>query len=412
MKWFRKQGEAPRLLSLSPLRTSESQLNTNNADILTPPKHVKRRSRLGKKTNLGFQFEFLLFPEMSPAIWARRQNNKNDTNFYNVEDSVIIIEKSDRRRYKSQPRSLLNSSECGRYKEKRNPLLDRVKHTRLSCFRSSSSASTLVDVASCSSSNFSASINQSSDNQIDLDLSGVCSSDTSDSRTSCFTAKLRAMSERYLQSSTNKFLNKLYKTPDPLSESTPVKKKKTLRAKLRSFSYGTLPGLQEFEKTHEPLYHDHCMLDDEDEPLLLDNEDSDSGIVNDSGISGFDSDTFKSDFDQIRSSNRKNHPQRAFSLDRREIIFRDIYNDQSEINNRGPIPLVKKQTIFIQLKKINENEELGIFLTKSKDYYREGFHVAHVVPDGVASRFFFLITTINRLIFLLSGKVVYWFRTR
>jgi hypothetical protein len=47
MKWFRKQGEAPRLLSLSPLRTPESEQVTN-LEILTPPKHVKRRSRLGK----------------------------------------------------------------------------------------------------------------------------------------------------------------------------------------------------------------------------------------------------------------------------------------------------------------------------------------------------------------------------
>ncbi|RZC36169.1 tight junction protein ZO-3, partial [Asbolus verrucosus] len=393
MKWFRKQGEAPRLLSLSPLRTSESE-QTTNLEILTPPKHVKRRSRL----------------EMSPAVWARRQN-KNDTNFYNVEDSVIIIEKSDRRRYKSQPRSLRTScigiSDSGHYREKRNPLLDRVKHTRLSCFRSNSNASTIVDVPSCSSVSKNCSDNdaQSSDSQsLDLELLGVCSSDKqydSLSRASCFTAKLRAMSEKYLQSSTNKFLNKIYKSqPGPLAESTPVKnprRKKNIRTKLRSFSYGALPGLEEFQKTHEPLCQepDRDILDDEDERLLLvDNEDCDSGIIiNDSGLSsGLDSDTFKTDSQNNsllefkthdteinRSSNRRNHPQRALSLDRRE--FRNIYHHMDNKNET----ISETPTILIQLVKQNADDELGIFLTKSKDIFH-GFFVAHIVPDGVAAR--------------------------
>ncbi|EFA10855.1 pro-interleukin-16 isoform X2 [Tribolium castaneum] len=331
MKWFRKQGEAPRLLSLSPLRSAESDQNPN-VEILSPPKHVKRRSRL----------------EMSPAVWARRQNNKNDTNFYNVEDSVIIVEKS-RRRYKSQPRSVSD-------REKRNPLLDRVKHTRLSCFRSNSTASTLTDVPSCSSDQ-----NTSDSQSLDLELLGVSDKYDSLNRASCFTAKLRAMSERYLQSSTSKFLNKLYKSPGPLAESTPVKnprRKKNLRAKLRSFSYGALPGLEEFQ-AQEPE-----ILDDEDERLLLvDHEDSDSGIiVNDSGLS----DTFSGNSE----STRRNHPQRALSLDRREI-FRNF----SE----------KKTTTLVRLVKRSPDEELGIFLTKSREVFH-GFVVAHIVPDGVAAR--------------------------
>lgn len=46
MKWFRKQGETPRLLSLSPLRTSEAE-PVSHPEILSPPRHVKRKSRLG-----------------------------------------------------------------------------------------------------------------------------------------------------------------------------------------------------------------------------------------------------------------------------------------------------------------------------------------------------------------------------
>lgn len=315
---------------------------------------------------------------MSPAVWARRQNNKNDTNFYNVEDSVIIIEKSNRRRYKSQPRSVSD-------REKRNPLLDRVKHTRLSCFRSNSSASTLIDVPSCSSGEKNAEFGQSSDSQsLDFDLLGVSDKYDSLNRASCFTAKLRAMSERYLQSSTNKFLNKLYKNPGPLAESTPVKnpkRKRNLRTKLRSFSYGALPGLEEFQKTHEPLCQEpeRAILDDEDDRLLLvDNEDSDSGIiVNDSGLS----DTFKGDSGNNSllefETTRRNHPQRALSLDRREI-FRNMYQDKE-------IPLQNKTTTLVRLIKGTPDEELGILLTKSREVFH-GFVVAHVVPDGVAAR--------------------------
>ena len=325
---------------------------------------------------------------MSPAVWARRQN-KSDTNFYNVEDSVIIIEKADRRRYKSQPR---DSGHCS---EKRNPLLDRVKHTRLSCFRSNSTASTVVDVPSCSSKNCSDEYGQTSDSQsLDLELLGVCSDSQYDSlsRASCFTAKLRAMSEKYLQSSTNKFLNKLYKTPVPLAESTPTKnprRKRNLRTKLRSFSYGALPGLEEFQKSHNPLCHepDRDTLDDEDERLLLDNEDSDSGIiVNDSALSsGLDTDTYKGDsllHDSERASNRRSHPQRALSLDRREI-FRNAYPPDKP-DSELPSALAKT-TMLVRLIKHSSDEELGIFLTQSREVCY-GFVVAHIVPDGVAAR--------------------------
>lgn len=59
MRWFRKQDEVPRLLSLSPLRTTESnneQLDNNRTSpdnnettIKTPKPNVRHRSRIGKK---------------------------------------------------------------------------------------------------------------------------------------------------------------------------------------------------------------------------------------------------------------------------------------------------------------------------------------------------------------------------
>ncbi|KAG8227822.1 hypothetical protein J437_LFUL017109 [Ladona fulva] len=105
--------------------------------------------------------------------------------------------------------------------------------------------------------------------------------------TSCLSAKLKAMSEKYLKSSTGvvsrRLLAKLYR-------STEGKK-----SKLRSFSYGALPGLEEFQRRHpsvNPLFQE-----EEPEPLgatatlasisavtgtaaaLLSETDGDSGIV-------------------------------------------------------------------------------------------------------------------------------------
>lgn len=162
---------------------------------------------------------------MSPGVWSRHAG-KGSTNYYNVEESLIIVEKSDRRRQKSQSRSAsiggIGVLESGYAREKRNPLLDRVKHTRLSCFRSASNASQL-DAPSTSGHCVSGDFALAAPNappRPPRPLEDATSplfyvSDNYDSlpRASCFAAKLRAMSEKYLQSSTNKFLAKLYKAP-------------------------------------------------------------------------------------------------------------------------------------------------------------------------------------------------------
>lgn len=329
---------------------------------------------------------------MSPAVWARRQNSKNDTNCYNVEDSVIIIEKSDRRRYKSQPRNLKTSCisvvDNGHCREKRNPLLDRVKHTRLSCFRSNSNASTVVDVPSCSSSNAHCSDSQS----LDLEFLGEKQYESL-SRASCFTAKIRAMSEKYLQSSTNRFLNKLYKNqPRSLAESTPVKnlrRKKNLKAKLRSFSYGALPGLDEFQ-SHENFCQDSNNIlgdddddedDDEDCLILVDNEDSDSGIiVNDSALSSGQDSFYKLESLELdKNINCRSYPQRALSLDRREI-----FKNCNSLITESP-PGLHKTTLMVRLIKHTADEDLGVYLTRSREVFH-GFLVAYIVPNGIAAR--------------------------
>lgn len=79
---------------------------------------------------------------------------------------------------------------------------------------------------------------------------------------SCLAAKFRAMQDRYLKSSTSKLIAKIYKKEGKDRE----------RRRLRSFSYGTLPGLEELRTN--PLYEEQ------------DQEDNDSGILdNDSATS-------------------------------------------------------------------------------------------------------------------------------
>lgn len=103
--------------------------------------------------------------------------------------------------------------------------------------------------------------------------------DSHNGSNSCLSAKLRAMSEKYLKYSTNRFLAKLYRNgskPNGLDCEIP-KSPVSRKAKLRSFSYGALPGLDEFQKKHNPLYQEE---DDEFTRIVtVDCEDSDSGIL-------------------------------------------------------------------------------------------------------------------------------------
>ncbi|CAH0561799.1 unnamed protein product [Brassicogethes aeneus] len=402
MRWFRKQDEAPRLLSLSPLRNSENLTPSFEAISVdvdvpnTPRQNLRHRSRI----------------DMTPNSWARRQYNKNDTNLYNVEESIVIIEKSDRRRHKSQPRNSRSIETCGHYREKRNPLLDKVKHTRLSCFRSNSNASAATEVASCSTDVQTNPLPNTSSTSSDKEFENIDVVDfiqsTDDkqydtmSRASCFTAKLRAMSEKYLQSSTSKFLNKLYKQTGSLEEPTPTKSHKKIDKK-RSFSYGALPDIENFQSTNNPLYADADLThthDEEDRLPLVDNEDSDSGIlVNDSSFSsGFDSssysvsplelttvDVYDSESTPDKNHGRKkarSHPQRALSLDRREL-FRCSLGESTDVDQ--PNQICNKNVMVVRLTKVSFKEELGIFITKSK-IIAKGYLVAQVVPDGIAAK--------------------------
>lgn len=477
--------------------------------------------------NISNNHTFSLFSDLSPVRYPNRKSSTSsvETNFYNLSDQIIIVEKSPLRCHRggetpvsrrislqngpTSPQESYNTSRKNRggslekefmvCREKRNPLLDKVKNTKLSCFKSNGplrhgddAASTsgsdcsgfghVEDVTNCRyNNNYSdahiefenhnpwvkmanydddvffvksmtspvechwregksftnrgtrcyssgsecdryhaipkagGKLSKSSDQIFNDDYEAYDDAPialnpqkktdkikTKDGKesvgpSSCLSAKLRAMSDRYLKSSTNRFLSKLYRqagetdeevnaSSDNILKPTSVvsksrKKRGGVKAKLRSFSYGALPGLEEFQKGHSVFHDDVYQISCDDENVLIhDCEDADSGIlVNESAASSiFDSDRISSrcessasqantlvpchgrsisgdqSYMKARTSGRMSrerrdcprprprHNQRALSLDRKEILRR-IPKRENDYEEPQYLQLTEKQ---------------------------------------------------------------------
>ncbi|XP_033607001.1 PDZ domain-containing protein 2 isoform X3 [Cryptotermes secundus] len=305
-----------------------------------------------------------------------------------------------------QRRKSISGQECeqpGRQvrasREKRNPLLDRVKNTRLSCFKSSTNILTVTepehqDLLQLVKQGPRFSVSESNDNVVYFGDGEMDDPSRHKTSTSCLSAKLRAMSEKYLRSSTNKFLAKLYRNAGSSTQEDggPRRGRSQSGAKLRSFSYGALPGLEEFQRRHNPLYHE----EDEDDDVAA--EDTDSGII-------------ISDSANSSMMERDPGPQRAASLDRREVFRR--YGGDLELTDRQrrrqrlcvvsppPVPPHNEEAAplnvggggrrefkVVRLQRSDPAEELGIFIAKTQlsEQGSAGYLVAHVVPGGLAHR--------------------------
>lgn len=99
----------PKLLSLSPLQADE--------DLDGASYHFHAASQ---------------YRDLSPVRWARRKSSSSESerNCYNVQTSQVTTERSPTKKNKKRIQK-----ERRRVCEKRNPLLDRVKNTRLSFFK-------------------------------------------------------------------------------------------------------------------------------------------------------------------------------------------------------------------------------------------------------------------------------------
>lgn len=238
--------------------------------------------------------------------------NEQNVKKYNVRENRVVIESPHSPNWISTPPSpsssiLRTPKEAFRAtKEKRNPLLEKVKNTKLTYFKS--------DHNSLSSSRHCGAVPWSDDggsphgylepgsdeqpsslHELDLDtdddlVDGYCivytpppkshlfksewnlhAATAQRERRHCSPAKsenfrissrLRAISDKYLKTSTNRLLAKLYRSTTDKSAvgaldrtcvsvtaaTTPVvERADTTKRKLRSFSYGQLPGLKEFQ---------------------------------------------------------------------------------------------------------------------------------------------------------------------
>ncbi|XP_069672186.1 uncharacterized protein [Periplaneta americana] len=523
MRWFRKPTtDSPRLLSLSPLRCGG-----DSTDVTGGPTCYRQSSTCEDLT--PHQRHHRSRIDLSPVRWQRRKSsNDKDLNCYNVRDRIVVVGEGCDRIGRGSPRHTRASPISSR--EKRNPLLDRVKNTRLSCFRSGTNILAVpepqpepevveqpediqeerqglldFDEDSLKDSDsvkehevgkqsvddddevfrdaysggcrFNASggvfsVSKSNDNvvyycgegedslvrhsmYVDVDeiqetpkqksrLKRGSRSQDSFNSSSCLSAKLRAMSEKYLKSSTSKFLAKLYRSAGsstPPDDGKPRRGKSSSKAKLRSFSYGALPGLEEFQRRHNPLYHEDDDEDivadaDEDEHAVAtcEVEDCDSGIiVNDSANSSMMEGTERASFSKresgmhLRSASQdqqhvlptesRRSPQRAASLDRREV-FRRFGGDleltekqrrrqrlcvaslSSPPQTPPPVPPhgegsmpqkiggSRREFKVVRLQRSEPGEGLGIFIAKTQlsEQGSCGYVVAHVVPGGLADR--------------------------
>lgn len=247
---------------------------------------------------------------------------------------------------------------------------------------------------------------------------------------SCLAAKFRAMQDKYLKSSTNKLIAKIYKKDCKDKE----------RRRLRSFSYGTLPGLEELRTN--PLYEDQDQ--DDNDSGILDNDSATSSLLDDRCSSGASGPLNNSSHnDSCLGSPPRLPPRRPFSsavdVDRTARLFasldtydrtkdtsrtnlveeysnvcqatndslidqaarisaenntdreREERNEDSKKKKRtSGLQVVRSkpnttETMVVKLPKETSDQCLGIFIAKTSES-SPGYLVAHVVPNGLADK--------------------------
>lgn len=248
---------------------------------------------------------------------------------------------------------------------------------------------------------------------------------------SCLAAKFRAMQDRYLKSSTNKLIAKIYRKDCKDRE----------RRRLRSFSYGTLPGLEELRTN--PLYEDQDQ--DDNDSGILDNDSATSSLLDDRCSSGASGPLNNgSHNDSCLGSPPQLPPRRPFSsttdVDGTARLFSnlDMYHDRAKDKDSGMSLLTEEysnvcqaangtlidrqaarisvdrerekkivdedsrekrgsglqavrsrvyttETMVVKLPKETADQCLGIFIAKTAES-SPGYLVAHVVPNGLADK--------------------------
>ncbi|XP_011300701.1 pro-interleukin-16 isoform X2 [Fopius arisanus] len=240
---------------------------------------------------------------------------------------------------------------------------------------------------------------------------------------SCLAAKFRAMQDRYLKSSTNRLIAKIYRRDG----------KDRDKRRLRSFSYGTLPGLDELRTN--PLFEDQDQ--DDNDSGILDNGSATSSLLDDrcsSGASGLIT-SMISDLPPQLPPRKPSSSITDFSPDLGTSLVRKSSTDLSKHHTRmimhnaslgiekNPLGSLNQATndevierhgtsgeqtrikedkrskqlsvvtsrsyttenMVVKLPRETVDQSLGIFIAKTVDS-SPGYLVAHVVPNGLADK--------------------------
>ncbi|VVC26729.1 PDZ domain [Cinara cedri] len=337
MKWFQKNTEdaaAPRLLSLSPIRNYESGDPDYSAERycqMLP--QGPRRSRL----------------DASP-LRLDRSNYNQDVHCYNIRDRTIVMQTAARTKTT---------------KEKRNPLLDQVKHTGLTHFKPNSAITANHN-------------NNESKHKVQCyDVDGYEDEDD-DEDVSTISARLKAISDRYLKSSTHRFLAKLYKNPSTKTDKSATEteepdKNKLNKVKLRSFSYGALPGLDDFRKRipESPPEKTTVAPEDDDSGILLNDPPTDTitGAAETAGARDY----------CFRSASQ-------YGIKRNNYAFSLPPDRQSSARLQSGTGRHKREYRAIQLHRDYPEQVLGVRIKEIRSENSFGYTVIDIQPGGVADR--------------------------
>lgn len=162
---------------------------------------------------------FFLRADAASTLRLERRERNRDVNCYNIRDRTIVTQSA--RRNCNKPTTTTTTTAV---KEKRNPLLDQVKHTGLTHFKPNGTAAATITTTApdhrdalherngtCTTTDNNNDYYRHVDDSHDDD-------DDDDEDISTISGRLKAISDKYLKSSTHRFLAKFYKNSSVKTE--------------------------------------------------------------------------------------------------------------------------------------------------------------------------------------------------
>ena len=253
----------------------------------------------------------------------------------------------------------------------------------------------------------------------------------------CISSRLRAISDKYLKTSTNRLLAKLYRSPDKAADENEktAGKRGTEKKRLRSFSYGTLPGLKEFQ-----AFREINGIADGDEAKSTgsilasdvgadsasnivggdENEDCDSGILVSSNSSVVEScgsckqtTTKTNGVCHFRSASQDTPV--PTSIEKTETISNTVCEPwrlelTSRQKRRQRLPQEEAAKVscpsetaddigrglkVIELSRSNLDDEIGVMMEKYAWGVNDAFVVKQIIPGGIAHKYVYFMVPIG-----------------